>query len=652
MIYDYKTTNTSFLEVANELREKYNVRNNLFMLKLYDSKLQGVDPYDPAINSETKARIYRECKNNIRYFLRELSRIPTTGASAIPFKLSIANCAQMYLVEHNINYLMILPRQQGKTVGETAFIVWATLFGTENNNTIYMNKNFTQTKYNLKLFKDQRDSLPKWLVELVKAPDDTDNTENVIMKRNNNSINLMASATSKETADKAARGLTAAIIWADEIAFMNHNETIFAAFVPAWKTAAMNAEKNHAPYGIHLTTTPNDLDSPSGKWCYGEIYQKALRFREELYDIPEKDFKQYIMANSSNNYCLIEYSWQQLGLSETWYTEMCKDMLFNMLKIKRELLLEWPLSNENSVFSEEQLDEIKRFIHKPVFYMQILKREFMFYEKPDFNLNYILGEDVSGGVGSDRSVIIFLHPRDFHVVGLFMNSNISTFDFAELNKMLLNTYFRNAVIVIEYQSYGKAIIDNLVQNHYYADHIYGEMIEKRAEYGIVDGVAQRSNRKVFRYGVSTDAASRTKYMQDLLPAIVNDEFDKIISPELFSEIKTLEYSRRHHGKIEAAENCHDDVVFAMLIARYAIYYGTDMQTRFRINKIPSASNINTNSAHEQIEAANQFNRFISSMNSLDKDAAFNPTESRGKSAYDKMRKADDEQANDRDWLFK
>ena len=105
MIYDYKTTNTSFLEVANELREKYNVKNNLFMLKLYDSKLQGVDPYDPAINSETKARIYRECKNNIRYFLRELSRIPTTGASAIPFKLSIANCAQMYLVEHNINYL-------------------------------------------------------------------------------------------------------------------------------------------------------------------------------------------------------------------------------------------------------------------------------------------------------------------------------------------------------------------------------------------------------------------------------------------------------------------------------------------------------------------------------------------------------------------
>lgn len=652
MIYDYKTMNKTFLKVANELRETYHVKNNLFMLKLYDENLQGVDPYSDSLTMEDKARIFRECKNNIWYFLREVSRIPTTGASSIPFKLSIANCAQMYLIEHNVNYLMILPRQQGKTIGETAFIVWATLFGTENCNTIYMNKNFTQTKYNLKLFKDQRDSLPKRLVDFISTPEDIDNTEHLQLKSNNNTINLMASATSKDNADKAARGLTAAIVWADEIAFMAHNETIFAAFVPAWKTAAANADANGAPYGIHLTTTPNDLDNPSGKWCYGEIYQKALRFREDLYDLPEKDFKPYIMANSSNNYCLVEYSYKQLGLPETWYNEMCKDMLYNMLKIKREVLLEWPLSNENSVFSEEQLDKIKQYTHKPVFYMQIGKWEFSFYEKPDFNMNYILGEDVSGGVGNDRSVIIMLHPKDFHVVGLFMNSNISTFDFAELNKQLLNTFFRNAIIVIEYQSYGKAIIDNLVQDQYFANHIYGETIEKRAEYGIVDGIARKSNRKVFRYGVSTDASSRAKYMQDLLPAIVNEEYDKIISPELFSEIKTLEYSRRHHGKIEAAENCHDDIVFALLIARYAIYYGNDMQLRFKIDKIPSLSNINVNKEKESAELSNQYDNFLYSMRDLDRTVVSNPYDKRVNNDFNNMWKEDNPNKIDLDWLFK
>ena len=42
----------------------------------------------------------------------------------------------------------------------------------------------------------------------------------------------------------------------DEYAFILYNSIIYSAATPAYKTAAMNAKANGAPYGILITTTP------------------------------------------------------------------------------------------------------------------------------------------------------------------------------------------------------------------------------------------------------------------------------------------------------------------------------------------------------------------------------------------------------------
>ena len=620
MIYDINTTNISFLRTAHILREKYKVRNNLFMLKLYDESLQGVDPYSPNLTDEQKARIFKECCINMWYFIREVSRIPKEGGGAVPFRLSVASAAQLYIIEHNINYLLLLPRQQGKTIGETAFVTWAIMFGTENTTIAYLNKNFAQVKHNLGLFKDQRDALPKWLTDFVRTSEDTDNTEAFRLKSANNDIKLTSSATSKENANRLGRGLTTAIVWADELAFIQHNSIIFAAFVPAWKTASMNAAQNGAPYGIHLTTTPNDIDTDSGKWCYTEIYQKAIRFRESFYDMPEDQLLDYVKNNSDNNYCLIEYTWQELGLSQQWYDEMKKDLLNNTLNIQRELDLKWPLSHENSVFTPEQLEKMQMFVKKPMFFLKVYDKDISFFEKPDFNLNYIIGEDVAGGTGSDRSTIVMLHPMDFHVVATFRNSNMDVDSFIEFNKELINIYFRNAILIIEYNSYGKAVVDALCKDPFISTRLYGEMVENVAEVAIVDGKSVQKKRKVFKYGVGTNKETRPM-MYDMLPSIVDNEYANIISEDLFGEIKTLEYSKRHHGKIEAIEGGHDDLVMAYLVARYAIYYGKYMQTYFHINKVPTPTNMSASIEKDEQAAASSFISFMDEMTDLDKTLA-------------------------------
>ena len=55
-IYDYETTNASFIAMASLLYKK-GIKNYNFFLKLYDEDLVGVDPYDPDLSLNMKMKI-------------------------------------------------------------------------------------------------------------------------------------------------------------------------------------------------------------------------------------------------------------------------------------------------------------------------------------------------------------------------------------------------------------------------------------------------------------------------------------------------------------------------------------------------------------------------------------------------------------------
>jgi len=154
MIYDVKTKNLSFLKVSKTLREK-GVKNNKFMLILYDEGLQGVDPRSKEVekNSELQIRIYREICRNVWYYLREVVRIPADGAE-IPYELNIANATMAFLKLQNRNIIEIICRQHGKTMSNIVFDGWSLMFITKNANYAYINKGLGDAKKNLKIFKD------------------------------------------------------------------------------------------------------------------------------------------------------------------------------------------------------------------------------------------------------------------------------------------------------------------------------------------------------------------------------------------------------------------------------------------------------------------------------------------------------------------
>lgn len=218
MIYDIKTKNISFLKVSKMLRDK-KVKNNKFMLALYDEKLVGVDPYSTELTSAEKVAIYRECCRNFWYFIREVVKLPADGAE-IRYELNLGNCTLSYLCQLDKNIILLLPRQHGKTMGKVVFDIWNTCFVTKNTNIIYLNKGKGDAVKNLKLFRDIKNLLPQWMLELFinDAKKDVDNQENKLISKRNNTLKVVSPGSDPDSADKAGRGLTTSNIVFDEFA--------------------------------------------------------------------------------------------------------------------------------------------------------------------------------------------------------------------------------------------------------------------------------------------------------------------------------------------------------------------------------------------------------------------------------------------------
>jgi len=162
----------------------------------------------------------------------------------------------------------------------------------------------------------------------------------------------------------------------------------------------------------------------------------------------------------------------------------------------------------------------------------------------------------------------------------------------------MTLYFKNALLLIERNSYGLNLLQSLMKDPLIEPRMYRETRERIAEKTQKDGFTIKKKSKNIIYGIDTTANTR-KLMFDLLITIVNEEYDSIICPELYDDINHLE--KKKNGKIEAAEGFHDDCLMAYLIFRYTVFYGKCFRDRFGIAPIPSKSNVKIISSQEDFK---------------------------------------------------
>lgn len=589
--YHMETTNQSFIDMHYYLKNK-GIKNNAFFLILYDQGLAGVDPRDPNLSADMKARVFRECCANYWYYLREVVRVPVQGGtvgSGVRYKLHRGNLAMNFLFVLNYNMFVELPRQHFKTTSALVRYLWVYNFGSTNSEIMFIHKDHSGSKKNLKQLKELRDALPSYLQmssavmadgKKLKVPNTIEAMQHPL---NHNKITTFASARSKDYANNLGRGCTMPLQYYDEFAFMMYNNYVYAAAMPAYSTAAKNAKANNAPYGILITTTPGDLLTDQGSFAY-QVRNNATPWNEMYYDLSYEQLEELRRSNTNSPFFLISYTYQQLGSGEEYFRQMVVDMLRDWPAIRREVLLEWAKVSTNQAFKTEDLDVIKSFCREPIRtipFGRVGQYQFNVYEDIDLRFPPIIGVDVAGAMYQDSSAITVVDSRTTRVSATLNCNYIPSDDLADVIYTLVSNYMKNAIVNIERNGgFGVSVVQRLCKTPV-KNNLYYEIKDKVVEEQIVNGHPVRKSMKVKVYGTDSSKEVRARLIEILYDRVQYHK-DKFIAPILHSEMEAMEVKK--NGKVEHSDKTHDDQVFSYLMALRVWYDGTDLMERYGLRK--------------------------------------------------------------------
>ena len=311
----------------------------------------------------------------------------------------------------------------------------------------------------------------------------------------------------------------------------------------------------------------------------------AIPFSEQFYDLNMQQLQELRNTNTDSSFFYIRFTYRELGSGEDYFRQICIDMKKDWPAIRREVLLEWSTSSDNSPFTKQDLDTVKSLIKEP--YAQIMLHNYypMDIYRPMMMESRkwppLIGVDVSGGYSRDSSAITVIDSRTTEVIACFNCNYISTVDLAKCIYELVVKYMPNAIVNVERNGgFGASVLAQLIKTKIKRN-LYYEIKDKVLEEKFNGMTMQKVTRKVREYGFTETKASR-----ELLMGILRDRMDnhkaKFISPIIYSELCTLEVKK--NGRIEHSSNAHDDQIFSYLMALYVWYEGKDLMERYGLQK--------------------------------------------------------------------
>lgn len=613
---DFETTNISFLKMAAIL-DAAGIENNLFFLRLNNKKLRGVNPYDNNLTDDLRIQIFRESATNRWYFYREIFRVSESGTSIDPgggvaFELNRGNLAYLWAMEMNISAYLIMPRQTGKTWAAIADATWTHQF-IQGSSILHFNKSQKDANDNLRRIREAVRMLPLYMQ--YSNEENLDSADKRLVKNNeknirnsiNASIEAMASAGNEAKADAMARGRTASKIWYDELAYIFFISTIYGAATPAYSKAKEIAIKNNIPYGISITTTPGDLATPHGAFAY-EMMTNSIKFNESLYDYKRKKLYDIIMNTPDKaSRLFIQFNYLQLGNTDDWFIQRTKDMS-DVLKIRREYLLEWLNSNGNSPFEEDDLDIIHELTKQKESGSKTFKINKYFdlevYSEYHGRKPVLIGVDVATGRGRDQHAITVVNPETLQPMAFFHSNMISSTLLKKIIITLITKRYTNAILTIENNSVGTPLIDEL-RDSPIARYLYKEK-KKRTIDQNVSSIGGKRKITSMEYGHNVNKESRDQ-MMDMLETIVHYNHSHVAFPELYNEIVHMEIK---NGRIDHSSSTHDDVTMSYLGVLWIVRYGNGLKGKGIHYNIKESSDDEDSYDYDTSRIANRANHII------------------------------------------
>lgn len=606
-IADYNTPNKSFLTYA-ALLKAMGVKNNAFCLALFQPELVGVDPHSPDLTRDQKKMIYQECCYNPWYFFREVFRIPPiAGIDPVSYIANRANISMMWAFLNHVDYLLIQPRQTGKSVSTDGLSSWLYLFAMRNSKMLLITKDDGLRSDNVIRLRNMRGYLPKWLI--VDDRTDANNTQMVTYNTLGNVYRTAVGQNSEDGALKIGRGGTVPFMHIDEGPFINYADIMIPAASSAMNAAKDEAAKNGLPYGIVFTTTAGKIDSRSGRYFYEEIYRKSAVWDEAYYDFPDQEYLHKVIRVNSGNRDRAEidkskvgslsicgvWSHRQLGYDDIWLYKKMSESRSVGDAAERDYLNRWTSGGLSSPFTNIIASAImaseRNHDHIAVSNEGYVTRWYIPEETKASHLaktHIAIGVDTSDAIGRDGISVVMTDQQDLAVVAVATVNETNLIKAARwVAGILIDN--PNSTLVIEKRSSAQTFIDTCIM----ILHANGIDPLKRIFNRVVDLKSTRANdwyklkefpqgrrNDVFYdqfrkdFGFNTTGASRDLLYSQVMLNAVKHSAALIRDRTLSEELRGLEM---RNGRIDHAVGGHDDTVIAWLLTHWFFMFARNLE---------------------------------------------------------------------------
>ena len=450
------------------------------------------------------------CAKDPEYFLREYIKVISLDDGIVPFH---PYPFQQKLVEsfHNRRFTICkLPRQSGKSVTVTAYLIHQAIFRDNINIAILANKRETSFELMAKL-QTSYENLPKWLQQGVIA-------------WNKGSIELENGSriTASSTSSSAVRGFSYNIVMLDEFAFVPTNiaEEFFSSVYPTISSGKSTK--------VIIVSTPNGLNHFYKLWTDAEKNRNSYNAIEAHWsEVPGRDAKwrEETVANTSEQQFAQEFECDFLGSAGS---------LISATKLK-------VLTYEDPLTSSGGLDV---------------------YENPIQGHEYLMTVDVSRGMRLDYSAFLLVDITSYphRLVAKYRNNEIKPMLFPDIIVRTAKNY-NNAWILCEVNDIGDQVASIVFYDMEYENLL---MTSMRGRAGQVLGHGFSGGKT--QLGLKMAKAPKKIGCSNLKQMV---EGDKILFKD-FQIINELTTFVEKRDTFMAEEGCHDDLVMCMVIYAWAV----------------------------------------------------------------------------------
>ena len=460
--------------------------------------------------TQEQVKEFIKCSQDPEYFLTNYIKVISLDDGIIPFHPYPFQ--QKLVKSFNDNRFTIckLPRQSGKSVVTTAYLIHQALFRDNINIAILANKRDTAFELMAKL-QTSYENLPKWLQQGV-------------VSWNKGSIELENGSriTASSTSSSAVRGFSYNVVFLDEFAFVPTQlaDEFFASVYPTISSGKSTK--------VIIVSTPNGMNHFYRLWTDAEKGRNSYNHIEAHWsEVPGRDekWREETIANTSLQQFQQEFDCDFIGSAGT---------LIAPSKLKS-------LTFVDPIESSAGLD---------------------IYEKPVKGHEYLMTVDVSRGMKLDYSafVVVDITSYPHRVVAKYRNNKIKPMLYPDIIVSVAKQY-NKAWILCEVNDIGDQVASIIFYDMEYENLL---MTSMRGRAGQVLGHGFSGGKT--QLGLKM-AKSPKKIGTSNLKQMV--ESDKVTFQD-FNIINELTTFIERKSSFEAEDGCHDDLVMCMVIYAWAV----------------------------------------------------------------------------------